>query len=74
VANKKIPMERQQKDNVYYLGWRYHDEDSIDKMIIYLMEEQVKMLTALAAILDRLARYISTGKAPLWKGKFLTIF
>ena len=51
-------MERQQKDNVYYLGWRYHDEDSIDKMIIYLMEEQVKMLTALAAILDRLARYI----------------
>lgn len=74
VADKNISLERQERDNVFYLDWRYLDEGSIDKMLNYLVENQIRTFTALASILDKIAQYISEGKATVWKGRMLAIF
>lgn len=74
IADKNIPMERQERDNVYYLDYRYLDEESLSGLLSHLMESGTKTLTALASILEKLARYILCGRAPVWKGEFLAIF
>ena len=74
VADKKIPIERQEKDNVYYLDCKYFDDKALRNLLDYLIKEEVKTLTTLASLLDKLASYISDGKAPLWQGAFLAVF
>lgn len=74
VADKKIPIERQERDNVYYLDCKYLDDGAIDELLLYLMRNEIKTLTSMASVLDKLARYIVSGNAPQWKGNFLAVF
>lgn len=74
VKDKHIPAERQERDNVFYLDCRYFDQESFYKLLCYLMENNIKTMTSLASLLDRLAKYILDGQAPCWKGDFLAVF
>lgn len=74
VQDKKIPLERQDRDNVYYLSCKYFDESSLQELLAYFMENDVRSLTSLASLLDRLAHYVYEGKAPEWSGDFLAVF
>lgn len=74
VADKNIPMERQEKDNVYYLSCKYFDEDSLLKLIQYLADNHIRTMTALASLLDKISHWVEEGKAPKWEGDFLAIF
>ncbi len=74
VADKKIPMERQEKDNVFYLDCKYLDGEALNELISRLAETGVKTLTAMASVLDKLAAHIKGGKAPRWSGDFIAVF
>ena len=74
VSDKKIPMERQERDNVYYVDLEYRDDVSFEKLLYRMMNEHVRTMTAIASIYDALAHYISEGKAPEWRGDFLAVF
>lgn len=74
VADKNIPQERMDRDNVYYIDCKYFDDNSLNKLLSYLKENSVKTLTTLASLLDKIARYINNGNAPAWNGDFLAIF
>lgn len=74
VADKNIPLERQKRDNVYYLDFKYLDDDSLNDLIIRLQKENYKTMTAMASVLDKLARFINSGKAIKWNGEMLGIF
>lgn len=75
IQDKKIPMERQEKDNVYYLSCKYFDEESLTELLNYLMENKIRTLTSLASLLDKLSHLIYEGKAPKWGGEdFIAVF
>lgn len=74
VADKKIPMERQERDNVYYLRDSYYDDQTMGKFLEFLKENNVRTVTAMASYLDGLVRYIAAGKAPVWEGEMIAIF
>ena len=74
VADKKIPMERQDRDNVYYLNSKYLDDNAIADLLSYLTENNIRTLTAMSSVLDKIARYVLSGKAPSWQGAFLAVF
>lgn len=74
VKDKKIPMERQERDNVYYLDLPYRDSKSLEELLNYMMKDYVRTMTAIASFYDELANYIKTGKAPEWEGDFLAVF
>lgn len=74
VQDKKIPMERQDKDNVYYLSCKYFDESSLTELLNYLMKNEVRTLTSLASLLDKISHFVDEGKAPEWKGDFIAVF
>lgn len=74
VQDKKIPQERMDKDNVYYLSCKYMDEEEIIKLLRYLMDNKVRTMTALASFWDKIAHVITDKKAPKWEGDFLAVF
>lgn len=74
VEDKKISMERQEKDNVFYVSCRYFDDKSLLDLINSLMNDNVRTMTALASLLEKIAHFIFEGKAPEWKGDFIAIF
>ncbi|SEK82985.1 phenylacetate-CoA ligase [Pseudobutyrivibrio ruminis] len=74
VQDKKIPMERQERDNVYYLSCKYFDDNSLLGLLSYLRDNDIKSLTALASLLDKLAHLINEGLAPKWDGELIAIF
>lgn len=74
VADKKIPMERQERDNVFYVNHKHLDDGTLMSVLNSLMDQQVRTLTAMASILEKVAHFISDGKAPKWTGTLLAIF
>lgn len=74
VLDKNIPMERQEKDNVYYLDCRYFDDDSFANILKYIVTNEVETLTALASLLERLSRFIREGKANEYRRKLKAVF
>ena len=74
VADKKIPMDRQERDNVYYIDCKYFDDDSIAKFLTYLLEINFRTLTGMASSLERIADFIRRGKGSEWKGDFIGVF
>lgn len=74
VADKKIPMERQNKDNVYYLDCKYLDADALDELLHYLVKNDIRTLTAMASVLEKLAQHIQNGNAFKWENNLLAIF
>ena len=74
VSDKKIPMDRQERDNVYYYNSAHVDDEILNDIINRLQNEDFRSLTAMASILEILAHYIYDGKAPEWTGNMLAIF
>lgn len=74
VADRKISMERQERDNVYYLDCQYLDGEALNSFLIHLSEQNVRTLTVLASALDKIARCIIEEKVINWKGDILAIF
>ncbi|MBQ2901194.1 MAG: phenylacetate--CoA ligase family protein [Agathobacter sp.] len=74
VADKKIPMERQDRDNVYYLDYRYLGDDEFSEILNRMEEENFKTMTAISSVYEALAKYIKAGKAPAWKGDLIAVF
>lgn len=70
VADKKIPMERQDRDNVYYLDCKYLDENTFAGLLKYMKENKVRTLTAMASVLEQLGRYVEEHKI-IWEGETL---
>ena len=74
VADKKIPMERQERDNVYYIDYRYLAEEEFADLLTKLETENYRTMTAISSVWEALAQYIRAGKAPAWKGKLIAVF
>ncbi|MBQ8261307.1 MAG: hypothetical protein IJZ00_03375 [Lachnospiraceae bacterium] len=74
VEDKKIPKERMEEDNVFYLDCKYFDENTMHELIEYLEKNKINTMTATASFLDGLARFIQSGNANKWKGKFIAVF
>lgn len=74
VKDKNIPQERMDRDNVYYFFLPYLDDASLTKFVSELQEQKVRTMTALASIYDAIARWIASGRAPVWEGDFLAVF
>ncbi len=74
IADKNISMDRQERDNIFYLDCRYLDGETINDLLAYFIEKKVRSLTALASALDKMARLIREGKMARWEGEFLAIF
>lgn len=74
VADKKISIERQERDNVFYLDFKYLSDDYLSNLIIDLAEKNFRSLTAMASVLDKIARYILSGNAPKFEGDMIAIF
>ncbi|WP_225748733.1 hypothetical protein [Paraeggerthella sp. Marseille-Q4926] len=74
VADKNIPQERMDRDNVYYIDCKYFDDEEFGKVLAYLRSNNVQTITALSSLLERFARYVISGKAPAWTGEFKAVF
>lgn len=74
VEDKNIPMERQDRDNVYYRSSRYLDDDSLRELISYLKDNDVHTMTAMASIWEKMANLISDGGLPTWGGNMTAVF
>lgn len=74
VADKNIPMERQDKDNVYYINRKHLDDATLTEVLNILKKNNMRTLTAMASILEKMAHFIHDGKAPEWTGKLLAVF
>ncbi len=74
VADKNIPMERQERDNVFYLDFKYLSDDYLNELIVDLANKNFKSLTAMASVLDKIARYVLSGNAPKFEGNLIAIF
>lgn len=74
ILDKKIPFERQEKDNVYYLDYTYLSEQEFDNLFNYLIENNVVTMTAIASVYDQLARFIRNNKNLKWSGKITALF
>lgn len=74
VQDKKIPMERMEKDNVYYVSCKFLDDKSVARLIEKLERENFRTMTALASVWDRIAHMVKKGGVPEWKGNFIAVF
>ena len=74
VADKNIPLERQERDNVFYINRAQIDDTVLLEVINKLNNEGFRTLTAMASILEKLAHFIVDNKAPEWRGGMLGIF
>ena len=73
ITDKNIPMERQIRDNVFYVDCVYLDKNGINEFIDYLVDNEVHYMTILASALDRICSEIKAGNVKEWKGSFVGI-
>lgn len=73
ITDKNIPMERQIKDNVYYIDCVFLDTNGINEFISYLIDNDIHYMTILASALDRMCLAIEEGRVPEWTGNFTGI-
>ena len=74
VRDRQIPIERQDRDNVYYAILPYLNDEVLIDMINRLQNEEFRTFTSMASILDKIARVIKEGYAPEWTGDMIAIF
>lgn len=74
VADKNIPQERMDRDNVYYISCKYFDDSSLHDLLCYINDNDIRSLTAMASLIDRLAQYVRTGNAPALQQPLLGVF
>lgn len=73
ITDKNIPMERQIRDNVFYVDCVYLDGKGINEFIDYLISNGVRYMTILASALDRICAAIKAGTVRKWTGEFVGI-
>lgn len=74
MTDKDIPMDRQDRDNVYYIDCRYLDDESLNGFLKKIIDMQAKSLTGMATVLDYIANLISRGEAIPYTGDMLAVF
>ena len=74
VSDRKIPLERMERDNVYYLQCSSFDYESIQRILDYCIENNVVTTVAWSSFYDAIANYVKSGKAPKWEGHFIGCF
>jgi len=74
IADKNIPPERMERDNVYYWRFKYFNDISVKDLLGRLKENKVVTLTAVASLLDELALYIVNENISRFDGEFLAVF
>ena len=74
IRDRQIPQERMDRDNVYYIMMPYIDDDVLSKLVSDMVNDEVRTLTAMASIYDKIARWIREGKAPKWTGNLIALF
>ncbi len=73
-ADKQIPLDRQERDNVFYINRAQIDDGVLKEVITTLIDGEFRTMTAMASILEKIAHFIAEGKAPEWTGDMLAIF
>lgn len=73
-ADRNISIERMERDNVYYINRRYYDDITMENLLSHLRKNGFVTLTAMASVLDALARYILSNSVPSYEGRFLGVF
>lgn len=74
IRDRQIPQERMDRDNVYYIMMPYIDDGVLSKLVSDMVNDEVRTLTAMASIYDKIARWIRDGKAPEWTGNLIALF
>ncbi len=62
-SHESIPMEKQERDNVYTLFCTYFDDESIKKLLNDTAKRNPKGIIAYASMWDAVANYIHAGNA-----------
>lgn len=73
ITDKQIPMDRQIRDNMYYIDCAFLDKGGINDFIDYLIDNDVHYMTILASALERICIMIQEGKVKPWTGHFVGI-
>jgi len=73
ITDKNIPMERQIRDNVFYVDCVYLDSNGVNDFIDYLVDNEVHYMTILASALDRICNEVKAGVVKEWTGSFVGI-
>ena len=73
ILDKKIPMDRQIRDNVYYVDLKYLDQNGINGFIDYLVDNDIHYMTILASALTRICNLIKENNIKKWEGNLLGI-
>ena len=73
ITDKNIPMDRQIKDNVFYVDCVYLDTKGVNEFIDYLVSNEVHYMTILASALDRICNEVKAGTIKEWTGNFVGI-
>lgn len=73
ITDKHIPMERQIRDNVFYIDCVYLDKNGVNGLIDYLVSNEIHYMTILASALDRICDVIKAGTIKEWTGAFVGI-
>lgn len=74
VLDKNIPLERMERDNVFYEDCRFLDDNSIINLLHKLMDDNYRTMTAMASVWEKISLVIKGGKAPCWEGSFIAVF
>ncbi len=73
ILDKKIPTDRQIKDNVFYVDLKYLDQVGINGFINYLTDNHIHYMTILASALTRICNLIKENDIQEWKGELVGI-
>lgn len=71
---KNIPLDRQERDNLYYIDSGFLDGESVGTFIQRLADENFRSMIAMASNLDRIAWLASHKQLPEWTGDFIAVF
>lgn len=74
VRDRLIPIERMERDNVYYAILPYLNDEVLIGVINRLINERFRTFTSMASILDKIAKIIVAKKVPEWTGELIAIF
>ena len=69
ILDKKIPIDRQIRDNLFYVDLKYLDQNGIGEFIDYLVRNKIHYMTILASALTRICNLIKDNDIKEWKGQ-----
>ncbi|MEI3571188.1 MAG: hypothetical protein V8Q25_12275 [Roseburia faecis] len=73
ITDKHIPIDRQIRDNMYYIDCAFLDRGGVNDFIDYLVDNDIHYMTILASALERICLMVQEGKVKPWTGHFVGI-